>query len=275
MKKSIVILLFSMFLIGLVGTTYHEAKGNKQEATKYECILFASLAIPAIHSQRMSKTHLGLLSKSYFTDSPADRPLTTAQKKLWDYLTGRKAKLQTQQTLSDGDLKMETYAESLMFTMPISVGGRRDLLNQTNGYFEGRIPEEWNLGALPQGFNIAVSHIGVGYATDAAITVPEGDTDFVTQPNSWPAALRNSRIIISQNSTIVQQFRTKFAGSMAASTNNCVEGDGLEFQEPFILEEQKPIRIEIFCPQAVNFPATPAGLFIEIKMFGACVRPQK
>ena len=272
MKKIVVIFLLACFAIGVTGAIACEIKGNTQEAARFEVVALAALLIPAVHSQRLTGS-LGLLSKSYFTDSPQDRPLTRADKELWDYLMSEKAASTTRDLLKQGNLKIETYAESLGFVMPVSSGGRRDLLNATVGYFEGRIPEEWNQGALPKGFNLAISHIGIGYATDATVTQPEQDVDFVTQPNSWPSALRNSRIIISQNGAIVQQFRSKFAGSMAASTNNTVEGDGIEFQKPFILEENKATRIEIFCPQNVTFPATPAGLFIEMKLFGSVVRP--
>jgi hypothetical protein len=272
MKKFFAFALFTVFLISASLSVKCYADGNEDAAVKYQVVAMASLGAGSLGIQKQVTT-LGFVSKSYFTDNPMDRPLTRAEKALWDYLSGNDSKKETVRLLQNGELKIETYAESLMFTIPISTGGRRDLLNASSNYFEGRIPQEWHQGSLPVGFNIAVSHVRLGYATDAVATVPEDDVDYVTQPNSWPAALRNSLIIISQNGAVVQQFRSKFAGTQAASTNRSVEGDGLEFQRPFILEEQKGTKIEIYSPQGVTFPSTPAGLFLEIALYGAAVRP--
>lgn len=271
-KKFIALALFAVFAITASLSFKAYADGNDEAGIKYQVVALASMGAGSLGINKQVTT-LGFVSKSYFTDSPMDRPLTRAEKALWDYLSGNDSKKETVRLLQKQELKIETYAESLLFTIPISTSGRRDLLNSASQYFEGRIPQEWHQAALPVGFNIAVSHIRLGYATDASVTVPEGDVDYVTQPNSWPAALRNSLIIISQNGAVVQQFRSKFAGTQAASTNRSVEGDGIEFQRPFILEEQKGTKIEIYCPQGVAFPATPAGLFLELAVFGAAVRP--
>lgn len=289
LAKSITLILLAGFAIAFAGTaveTYraHTSTGIEQAyhediAGRLTVIGLLCMMAPATVFGKAS-TVLGF-RKSYFSDNPNDRPLSRSDKALWDYLVSTdpsglsKSRQNTRDLLLKGDLKIETYAESLLFTLPISQGGRRTLLDASTSYFEGRIPQEWDRGALPEGFLLSISHIGLGYATDAAITVPEGDVDYVTQPNSWPAALRNAKVMFSQNGNLVQQFRAKFAGTQAASTEPAVEGDGLEFQKPFILEDVKSNLIELYHPSAVNMPATPAYLFLEIKLFGSCVRPFK
>lgn len=274
MKKFFAFALFTVFLISASLSVKCYADGNDDAAVKYQVVSMASLGAGSLGINKQVTT-LGFVSKSYFTDNPMDRPLTRAEKALWDYLASEDSKKETLLLLKKGELKIETYATSLLFTIPISTSGRRDLLNASVNYSEGRIPQEWHQAQLPVGFNIAVSHVRLGYATDPAITVPEGDVDYVTQPNLWPAALRNGRIIFTQNGSVVQDFQSKFAGTQAASTNRSVEGDGLEFQRPFILEEQKGTKIEIYSPDGVSFPATPAGLFLEIALYGAAVRPTR
>lgn len=289
LAKPITLILLVGFITAFAGTaveTYRAktSAGTEQVyhqnlADRFSIIGLVCMVLPATIFYQSSSV-LGF-RKAYFSDNPSDRPLSRSDKALWDYLVATdpkglsKSRQNTRDLLMKGDLKIETYAESLLFTLPISQGGRRTLLDASTSYFEGRIPQEWDRGALPEGFLLALSHIGIGYATDAAITVPEGDVDFVTQPNSWPAALRNAKVMFSQNGNLVQQFRAKFAGTQAASTEAAVEGDGLEFQKPFILEDVKSNLIELYHPSAVNMPATPAYLFLEIKMFGSCVRPFK
>jgi hypothetical protein len=268
MKKLVKLLLLTI-AFAVAASVYHEVKGDKNTAAIYEMVVVALMAAPAIAVNQ--KSSYGY--KAYFTDSADDRPLTRSDKELWDYIMSDKARIQTKQLLLDKKLKIETYSEHLMFTIPVSLAGRKQILNAATAYFEGRIPMEFNKGELPEGFLLAISHVRLGWATDATVTVPEGDVDYVTQPNSWPAALRNAKIMISQNSNLIQQFRAEFAGTQAASTQQAVEGDGIEFQKPFILEDSKPTVIEIYPPDAVVFPATPAGLFLDIALFGSCIRP--
>lgn len=280
--KSITLLLLVGFTIAFAGSaieTYHAETTTGTEQVYHQdlsnrlsvvCLAIMTIGV----SVAASPSVLLGFRKAYFTDSPMDRPLTRAEKAVWDYLQS-KARQSTIDLLVKGDLKIETYAESLLFTLPISQGGRRQLLDGSTSYFEGRIPQHFDRGALPEGMIIAVSHIGLGYATDAAIVVPEGDVDYVTQPNSWPAALRNAKMMFSQNGALVQEFRTKFTGTQAASTEPAVESDGIEFQRPFILEDVKATMLELYHPAGQTMPATPANLFLEVKLFGAVVRPKQ
>lgn len=269
MKKSIIALLFFAFALSIGSIAYGNVTGNEQLVNKACVVLVLSVALPMVAASKTT-TFLGLKSKDYFDDSQ-NTPLTRAEKALWDYLKSKNANSNTLKDLAAGNLRIVTYAESLKFQIAISTGGRIELLNYASVARQGRIAEEWNLGALPEGFNLAISHIRVAYGTDAAL-LPEAIANYTTVPAAWPAALQHGQLIISQSGAIKERVSGRFLGSAVASTNNGVEGDGFEFHSPLILEEVKPTKIELFCPVGVTFPATPAILAVSVELFGAAIR---
>jgi hypothetical protein len=208
---------------------------------------------------------------AYFNEADV-MPFTVAQKALWDYLM-ESGDVNTINALKKRELAIVSYAESLKFQVPISSGNRVELLNATAVYRQGRIPQEYNQGFLPKGFNIAVNKIRAAYGTDAAL-LPEAIVNYTTIAAGWPAALQHGQFIISQNGAVKEQFTGRVAGSAAAAFGSAIDTDGYELQSPMILEEGKPIKIELYCPQAVTFPATPAILAVAVEFLGACIRPR-
>lgn len=210
--------------------------------------------------------------RGYF-NAEGEMPLTAAQKVLWDFLTGPDTDINTKTALLNRQLSINSYAESLKIQIPISQGGKIELINATTVYRQGRIPIEFNQGFLPKGFNIAVSHVRLAFGSDAAL-LPEAIVTYGTVASALPAALQHGQLRFLQNGVLKEQFTGRVAGTAVASTESSIEKDGFEFQTPFILEEGKPITIELFCPQAVTFPATPAILAVAVELYGACVRPR-
>lgn len=210
--------------------------------------------------------------RGYF-NAEGDMPFTAAQKVLFDYLTGVDADVNTKNALLSRQLSINSYAESLKFQVPISSSGKLELLNATAAYRQGRIPLEFNQGFLPKGFNLAISHVRLSFGSDAAL-LPEAIVNYTTLAAGWPAALQHGQLIISQNNVVKEQITGRVAGTAAASTESGIEKDGFEFQTPLLLEEGKPIKIELFTPQSVAFPATPAILAVAVELYGACVRPR-
>lgn len=247
-----------------------EVKGNHEISA---ITSVATLAIGFVKGAGVhSATQVFGLQKYYFSEMDSN-PLSRAEKELWSFLM-QNAKEQTKADLKKGALKIEKYARSLRVTIPVSSTGRRQLINAQTVYTQGAIPQEWHQGKLPEGCNIAVSHIGLGFASDAAITVPYGDVDYGTVVNSWPAGLRNSELIFSQNGMRKGgALDCAFMGSKAASFGSAVESDGLELDRPMILEEGKPILIEQDSG-AATYAATPAYQFLEINLLGVWVRPK-
>lgn len=233
-------------------------------------IIVLALSLVPLSQGRFTRSAFGF--NAYFGEMDV-MPFTVAQKALWDYLMSNDGDVNTQNALRNKDLLIVSYAESLKFQVPISSANKIELLNPTAAYRQGRIPQEYNQGYLPKGFNIAVSKVRLAYGTDAAL-LPEAITNYTTVPASWPAGLQHGQVIISQNNTPKEQFSGRAAGSAAASFGSGIDSDGYEFQSPMILEEGKPIKIELYCPTAVPFPATPAILAVAVEFIGACVRPR-
>jgi len=230
-------------------------------------ILVLALSLVPISQSRFMRFGFN----AYF-DPLQETPFTIAQKAVWDYLM-QEGDVNTINALKKKELLIVGYAESLKFQVPISSANRLELLNATAVYRQGRLPQEFNQGFLPKGFNIAVSKIRAAFGSDAAL-LPEAIVNYTTIAAGWPAALQHGQFIISQNGAVKEQFSGRMAGSAAASFGAAVDSDGYELQSPMILEEGKPIKIELYCPQAVAFPATPAILAVAVELIGACIRPR-
>lgn len=268
MKKFFILSLFAMFLVTGTASVVHTVNDNVEAAEKYNFLCAASLLLGA-NVARSSNLSFGFVP--YFSEMDAN-PLSRAEKALWDYLTKR-ADAQIVQDLREGKLVIEKYARNLRFIIPISSGGRRELLNASSVYAQGRIPQEWHQGQLPKGTTIAIDSIRLGFATDAAITTPQGDIDYGSITDSWPAALRNAELIISQRGAVKGgAMDCNYMGSKAAGFQSAVRTDGLLLEKPMILESDAPTKIELFSPDGVTFAATPANQFLEISILGAWFR---
>lgn len=266
MKK--VIALLSLIVLSLVASVAFAVEGKSTESKLFAVTTLAFTLAPVAVPLKKS---LGLQA---YTDEISPIPMTMAQKVLWDYLVNSKdADVNTRNALLNRELQIATYSEALKFQIQVSQSGKIELLNATAIYRQGRIPLEYNQGFLPKGFNIAVEKIRLAFGSDAAL-LPEAITNYTTVAAGWPAALQHGQLIISQNNAVKEQFTGRAAGSASASFGPGIDADGLELKTPMILEEGKPIKIELFCPQSVTFPATPAILAVEVAFLGACVRPR-
>ena len=206
---------------------------------------------------------------SYF--SPLDTDiLETSQKFLYDWLV-TSGKRSTVEALQKGELRISTFSDNIKARIAISSGNRIELLNATTTYLQGRIPQIFDRGALPDGTNIAISHIRLAYGSDAAL-LPEAIVNYTTVPSGWPAALQHADLMFSQNDFLKEKVAARACGSAAASFLPGVEGDGLQLKTPFILEESKSTKIELYCPQSVVFPATPAVLSVIVEFSGAIIK---
>jgi len=270
MKKFFILSLFVAFVLSTGAAITAYATDNTDAAHKYELVSACSLLLGSNIANGKQSLILGGVSRSYF--GLGQDPYTRAEIALLNFLSNNKGTAETYKQLSEKNVYIDTLTAALRFAIPISFTGTRDLITQSAQFFQGRIPEEWNQAQFPRGYNIAISHIQVGYASDAAITVPEGDVDFTNVTDSWPAALRNSQLRFSQAGALKGRYDVLFTGTKAAGQFNNVEGTGLELQAPLILEEGKATKLELVTPQGVAFPATPANLFIEILLFGAVTR---
>ena len=267
MKKiNSLVLLFVLALTTLCSIAF-AAKGESNIAVPFAVVSFVvGFAVPT----NPLKTNLGF--NAYFGDLEP-MGMTVSQKALWDYLTREGSDINTKEALYSKNLQIATYSEALKFRVAVSSGGKIELLNATAAYLQGTIPLEFNLGFLPKGFSIAVSHLRLAFGSDAAL-LPGAIANYTTVAAGWPAALQNGQIIVSQNNAVKEQFTCRAAGTAAASTQQSIAGDGFEFQSPMILEEGKPIKIELFTPTGITFAATPVVQAVEVAFYGACVRPR-
>ncbi|MFN7703360.1 MAG: hypothetical protein ACK5OS_01970 [Chryseotalea sp.] len=270
MKKFFILSLFMAFVLSTGAAITAYATDNTDAAHKYELISACSLLLGSNVATGKQSLILGGFNRGYF--GVDQDPYERAELALIQYLQKRKASEETYKNLSLDNIIIDSLTASLRFNIPISFTGTRDLVTQATQFFQGRIPEEWNQGTFQKGYNIAISHIQVGYATDAAVVVPEGDVDYTNVTDSWPASLRNAQLRFSQQGALKGKYDVLFTGTKAASTFNNVEATGLELKSPLILEEGKSTKLELITPQGVAFPATPANLFIEILLFGAVTR---
>jgi hypothetical protein len=261
--KKLINVLFALAAIGMGVLLFATAS---PEMVAVGCIL--SVALFAV--VKAPKATLGF--RGYF-NAEGEMPFTSSQKALWDFLTGPDADINTKTALLNRQLSINSYSESLKIQIPISTGSKIELVNATTVYRQGRIPIEFNQGFLPKGFNLAISHVRLAFGSDAAL-LPEAIVNYTTVAAGWPAALQHGQLRFLQNGVLKEQFTGRAAGSAAASTESGIERDGFELQTPMILEEGKPVTIELFCPQAVTFPATPAILSVAVELFGAVVRPR-
>ncbi|GHM98810.1 hypothetical protein WSM22_03000 [Cytophagales bacterium WSM2-2] len=209
--------------------------------------------------------------KNYF--EYGQQPLTRAQLSLMNKLA-QDGKAQTLQDLLDKKLKFETYASTFRFVIPNAQAGKRTLFDVSKSYLEGAIPEEWDRGMLQDGVNISVSHIRTGFVADAVITVAQAGVAYASQPNSWPAALRNGRYMFQQSNGNPNFVQVQNTGTQAASFNPLGVGDAFELEEPIVFVEGKSAKFELWIPDSQAF-ASPAGAnLLEINFYGSWIRPK-
>lgn len=274
MKKVSISAIFAILtLMFIAGGIAHEVKGNAEAAQRCYVAAFAAVIVPAVMAiknvQDMQSAPLAFMNKQFL--NLGDRPFTVAENALWNHIMGSKsAKEQTKKDLESGLLRIQTYTEAFRFEIADAATGTIELLNAATVYVEGAIPADFQGGTLPDGFNIAVSHIGLGFVADAAVTTAKAAIALATQPNAWPAALRNARLRFSQSGAVKANIACLYTGPFAASTGRPVEDDGLELQSPFILEERAGTKIELLA--GTNAFASPAGgNFLEVKLYGAYI----
>lgn len=244
-----------------------DTNGQHDVAVRCYVAAFASVVIPGVAGAKFQRMQeLCFLNKSFFTKD-AD-PWTRAEIALLQHLA-LNGKGQTKADAAAGKLKIRTYTRSFIFEVAAAFTGSVDLLTANAEFLEGSIPEEWHGGRLPEGFNIAISHIGLGFVADGTVAAPENAIALATLPNAWPAALRNGRIVFKQAGTVKQEIEPKFCGPQAASTGRGVEDDGLELQSPMILEEVKATVIQLITADGAAFASPAGGNFLELKLFGA------
>jgi hypothetical protein len=267
--------VFAILAILAIGAgIVHESNGNHDAAVRCYVAAFAAVIIPAVYhynakEHRVSGATFAFLNKQFFYDN-GQEPYTAAELALLKHIMGPHGKSETQKGLQSGALRLQTYARALRFEIADAATGTIELLNAATAYAEGSIPMEWNLGTLADGTNIAVSHIGLGFVADGTVTTAKAAIALATQPNAWPAALRNGRLRFSQSSAIKAVVDCMYCGPFAASFGRPVEDDGFELNSPIIFEEGKATLFELV--SGANAFASPAGgNFLEIKFYGAYV----
>ncbi len=267
MKNINSILLGLVVLTAFVVACLSVSVGNFEVSSIAFIVVMAAMTF--IPSSGKKHTSLGFMNKSYF--NAQDEPYSRAEIALVNYLV-RSGKAQSQADFSSGKLKLETYARAFRFVIPNAFSGRRELLNAASVFIQGAIPEEFNLGQLPDGYNIAVTHVRTGFVADAVVTTGQAAIALASQPNGYPAALRNGQLIFSQAGAIKTFVDVVLTGTMAAGFGSIGENDGLELQAPFILEENKATKFELYGSSGLAF-ASPAGAnILEVILYGAMVR---
>lgn len=265
-------ILFASFfailsLVSIGAGVVNDSNGQHDAAVRCYVAAFAAVAIPAVAGAKFQRMQeLCFLNKSFFRMN--EDPWTRAEVALMNHLAAN-GKGQTKADAAQGKLKVRTYTRSFIFEIADAFTGSVDLLTANSEFLEGSIPEEWHNGKLPDGFNIAVTHIGIGFVADGVVASPRAAIALATLPNAWPAALRNGRIKFHQGGVVKEQIEPKFCGPQAASFGRAVEDDGLELQAPMILEEAKATRIELVTAAGQAFASPAGGNFLEIKIFGA------
>jgi hypothetical protein len=262
-------LLSVMFIVAGVANA---SNGNDNAAKRCYVAAFASVAIPAVAGAKFQRMQeLCFVNKSFF--QATDNPWTRGEIALMQFMA-QNAKGQTQADAQGGRLKMETYARAFRFEIPDANSGNRELLNAATLYTDGVIPEEWDRGQLPDGWNIAVTHIGLGFVADGTVTAPLNAIALASLPNSWPAVLRNGKLKFSQAGAVKQQIDCLYTGTMAASFGRIGEDDAAELDTPFILEERKATKFELLGAGTAAFASPAGGNFLELRLRGVFVRPR-
>lgn len=253
-------------LVFVAGGIVNDTKGDDQAAQRCYVAAFASVAIVAVSKAKFQNLQeLCFINKSFFGRN--DDPWSRTEIALLQHLAVN-GKGQTKLDAAEGKLKLRTYVRSFIFEITDAFTGTVDLLTANSEFLEGSIPEEWHGGKLPEGYNVAISHVGLGFVADGAVTVPRGAIALATLPNAFPAALRNGRLRFYQAGQVKQEIEPKFCGPQAASFGKAVEDDGLELQAPMILEEVKATRIELVTSQGQAFASPAGGNFLEVKLYG-------
>lgn len=210
--------------------------------------------------------------KTYFFLGQGD-PLTRAELALTEYLIAN-GKDQTQSDAKNGKLKLDSYQASFRFVIPNAQAGKVVLFDQTKQFTEGAIPEEWDKGQLQEGTNISVDHMNVGFVADASNTTGQSGVAYATQPNGWPAALRNARFAFIQANGQPFFVQARALGTQAASFAPAIEGDGYELQAPVIFREKAVLRIELWIPAGQSFGSPAGANLLELNMTGAWMHPR-
>lgn len=260
--------LFAILSLVAIGSGIaNDMHGNHEVAVRCYVAAFAAVVIPGVAGAKFQRMQeLCFLNKSFFNRN--EDPWTRSEIALLQHLANN-GKGQTKEDAANGKIKIRTYTRSFIFEITDAFTGTVDLLTANSEFLEGAIPEEWHGGRLPEGYNVAISHVGIGFVADGAVATPRAAIALATLPNAWPAALRNGRIRFYQAGVVKQEIEPKFCGPQAASFGRAVEDDGLELQAPMVLEESKATRIELVTAAGQAFASPAGGNYLEIKLFGA------
>lgn len=250
-------------------TTQTEQAYHADRSDMLAAVALAFIVVPAIHSMRLTNT-LGFSGLQRVFVPELGLHLTHAELAIWNFITkGKSANEQLKRDLINNNLRIQTFADSIKCTITNQSGNKEIFSAAASTYRQGRIPEIFNNAELPEGTIIALSHIALGYATDASATVPEADVDYSRVVTAWPVALANGELLIHQNG-IKQRFMCKAAGSQGNSLQSAIVSDGLEFASPVILEEKKQIKFELRYAEGQSVSNT-NNHFLDICMRGAII----
>jgi hypothetical protein len=272
-------LLATFLIVGTVAVSYEVKAAQtddvalvsefENEAARYEVVLVCAFLIPAVHSLRVTGSMGFMRQKVYVPE--LNLYMSHSEKHLYDFITQGGANAQTVDEFRQGKLKFEPFADSIKAIIT-GLSGNQEIFNPGSAIQrQGRIPELFNQAEFAVGTNVAIEFVGLAYATDATVTVPEGDVDYTRVVTAWPAAMANGELIFLQNDAIKCRFMAKAAGSQANAFLSGVQSDGIELSPCLLLEEKKQIKLEFRFASGQAISGT-NNHFIDVTMMGSILR---
>lgn len=258
--KTLRILFVSFSLVFLAGSVAAVADGirhnNMDQVMKATPLVFVAFAAPAVANAH-SKKSLAFIG------------LTRDEETLYAFLAGGKADPTTLSKYRDGSVR---FVDAMYYF--------RKLINGLNGVqpiVDERLNKATGItnihqGKLQKGENAVISQVIIAYATTTTGSGIQDPINVVYDSvvTGWPTGLANGHLLISQDGApLCDPIPASLCGSQADSTAARGMVDSRTLRTPFVLEEEKQIKIEFDFPLN-SFAAN--NHFIEIMLLGSKTR---
>ncbi len=190
---------------------------------------------------------------------------TREQRFLLSNFKANKFPKQTQEDWKNG--KIRFIDSDITHTSDISEGGGIfNLLTSTNDKEIGI--SDFDSNKLEAGVNVAVGRIKIGYGTATAGTSTAAAITYSSDISNFPSALLRAKLIIKQDNKVLHRIPIERFTVAAASQKVQGEEDVLHLGTPIVLQEQKPVDIQLEFSRELGMEAGTDDHFIQVRFIG-------
>jgi|GEM_PF-6480997 len=196
--------------------------------------------------------------------------LSKSQIALAKFLDQGKADPDTVQKLISGELRFDDRLDSAKLDCA-GLSGSLVFIDENIDKSQG--VASIHQGRLPQNVVVAYDSLLVAFSLAASpALVPANDAGYSIDQQSFPAALRNGKLVITQNDAVKVELDIKGLSTFGDSDRN-PKDIAYKLNEAVVFEPGKLIKWEVQTPNGIGVPAVAATSYnMEISAFGVSTR---